>query len=119
MSGLLVAPGNADDLAPALERLASSPQDRERMGVAGRRKVVEDFDAERCAAQLAKCSTKCRRREARRDPPVCLQGGDGAAEPRLGAKDRSFGPTQAKTGPRAENDEIRGAFFCRFAMMLA
>ena len=54
VSGLLVAPGNADELALALERLASSPRDRERMGPAGRRKVVEDFDSEKCAAQLAR-----------------------------------------------------------------
>jgi glycosyltransferase involved in cell wall biosynthesis len=53
VSGLLVTPGNADELAAALERLASSPQERESMGLAGRRKVVQDFDAERCAAQLA------------------------------------------------------------------
>jgi glycosyltransferase involved in cell wall biosynthesis len=53
VSGLLVTPGNADELAAALERLASSPQERESMGLAGRRKVVQDFDAARCAAQLA------------------------------------------------------------------
>ena len=54
VSGLLVAPGNADELTLALERLASSPRDRERMGAAGRIKVVEDFDSEKCAAQLAR-----------------------------------------------------------------
>ncbi len=54
VSGLLVTPGNADELAAAIKRLASSPRERESMGLAGRRKVVEDFDAERCAAQLAK-----------------------------------------------------------------
>ncbi len=54
VSGLLVAPGNVTELASALERLASSPEERESMGVAGRRKVVENFDAERCAARLAK-----------------------------------------------------------------
>ena len=54
VSGLLVAPGNADDLARALEHLAISPPDRERMGAAGRKRVVEDFDAGKCAAQLAR-----------------------------------------------------------------
>jgi colanic acid/amylovoran biosynthesis glycosyltransferase len=54
VSGLLVAPSNVDELTAALERLASSPEEREKMGLAGRHKVVEDFDAERCAAQLAK-----------------------------------------------------------------
>jgi colanic acid/amylovoran biosynthesis glycosyltransferase len=54
VSGLLVAPGNADELAAALQRLASSPEEREKMALAGRRKVVGEFDAEKCAAQLAK-----------------------------------------------------------------
>ena len=53
VSGLLVAPGNAEALATALQRLASSPEEREGMGLAGRRKVVEEFDAEKCAAHLA------------------------------------------------------------------
>ena len=53
VSGLLVAPGNAEELAAALQRLASSPEERESMGLAGRRKVVEEFDAEKCAAQVA------------------------------------------------------------------
>ncbi len=52
-SGLLVAPGNVDELAAALERLASSPEEREKMGLTGRQEVVEDFDARKCAAQLA------------------------------------------------------------------
>jgi glycosyltransferase involved in cell wall biosynthesis len=53
VSGLLVAPGNAQGLAAALRRLASSPEEREGMGLAGRRKVVDEFDAEKCAGQLA------------------------------------------------------------------
>ena len=53
VSGFLVTPGNADELAAALERLASSPEERESMGRAGRRKVVDEFDAEKCAALLA------------------------------------------------------------------
>jgi colanic acid/amylovoran biosynthesis glycosyltransferase len=54
VSGYLVAPGNVVELAGALDRLASSPEKRESMGMAGRQKVVADFDAQRCAAQLAK-----------------------------------------------------------------
>jgi glycosyltransferase involved in cell wall biosynthesis len=53
VSGYLVAPANEVELAGALERLASSPETRERMGAAGRQKVVADFDAQRCAGQLA------------------------------------------------------------------
>ncbi len=54
VSGLLVAPGNVDELAVALDRLASSPEEREKMGLSGHRRVAEEFDAEKCAAQLAK-----------------------------------------------------------------
>ena len=53
VSGLLVAPGNAEELAAALERLAASSEERESMGRTGHRKVVEEFDAEKCAAQVA------------------------------------------------------------------
>jgi glycosyltransferase involved in cell wall biosynthesis len=54
VSGYLVAPGNVEELADALERLSSSPGDRGTMGIAGRRKVVDDFDAQHCATELAK-----------------------------------------------------------------
>ena len=62
VSGFLVTPGNADELAAALERLASSPEERESMGRAGRRKVVDEFDAEKCAALLATLFQETRRR---------------------------------------------------------
>jgi glycosyltransferase involved in cell wall biosynthesis len=48
--GILVEPSSkeafVDDLALALIRLATHPQDRRAMGKAGRRKVVEEFDWE-------------------------------------------------------------------------
>jgi colanic acid/amylovoran biosynthesis glycosyltransferase len=52
-SGLLVRPGRPDLLADALARLAAAPELRERMGRAGRRRVVEEFDVGRQAAQVA------------------------------------------------------------------
>jgi glycosyltransferase involved in cell wall biosynthesis len=53
VSGFLVAPGSVGQLVGALERLAVSRELREQMGLAGRQKVVEAFDARRCASQVA------------------------------------------------------------------
>jgi glycosyltransferase involved in cell wall biosynthesis len=53
VSGLLVAPGSLEQLVGALERLAASHELREQMGLAGRQKVEEEFDARRCATQVA------------------------------------------------------------------
>lgn len=52
VSGLLVRPGRADELAAALETLTRDPDLRRRMGDAGRRKVAEEFDLDRSARQL-------------------------------------------------------------------
>jgi glycosyltransferase involved in cell wall biosynthesis len=51
-SGLLVAPGNVEGLASALESLLHDPQLRARLGAAGRRNVEERFDVDKTAAQL-------------------------------------------------------------------
>ena len=53
VSGLLVAPGSLEQLVGALERLAASRELRGRMGLAGRQKVEAEFDARRCAGQVA------------------------------------------------------------------
>jgi glycosyltransferase involved in cell wall biosynthesis len=53
VSGLLVEPGESDQLAEALRTLAADPGLRARMGEAGRRKVEAEFDA---AAEAAKLS---------------------------------------------------------------
>jgi glycosyltransferase involved in cell wall biosynthesis len=53
VSGLVVAPGRADALAAAIERLAADPALRRRMGRAGRAKVEAEFDAAISAAQLS------------------------------------------------------------------
>jgi glycosyltransferase involved in cell wall biosynthesis len=43
-SGLLVAPGNAAQLADAIQRLIADPALRRRLAVAGRRAVLREFD---------------------------------------------------------------------------
>jgi len=52
-SGFLVAPGNLGELTAALELLACSPELRAEVGLAGRRRVETDFDARRCAFEVA------------------------------------------------------------------
>jgi glycosyltransferase involved in cell wall biosynthesis len=52
-SGLLVLPGRADLLADAIARLADAPSLRRRMGLAGRRRVVEEFSLDRQGATVA------------------------------------------------------------------
>jgi glycosyltransferase involved in cell wall biosynthesis len=52
VSGLLVAPARAGELADALARLAASPQLREQLGRSGREAVVEGYDAARWARAL-------------------------------------------------------------------
>jgi glycosyltransferase involved in cell wall biosynthesis len=50
-TGFLVAPGG--DWAPALRALLADAKLRQRMGVAGRKHVVENFSAEVVAARVA------------------------------------------------------------------
>jgi glycosyltransferase involved in cell wall biosynthesis len=51
-TGLLVAPGRADLISDALERLLTDPELRRRMGVAAREKVMREFSTEKSADQL-------------------------------------------------------------------
>lgn len=51
-SGVLVPPGDVQAVVGAVEDLARDAGMRERLGKAGRRKVVEDFDSRRSAAVL-------------------------------------------------------------------
>ncbi len=52
-SGLLVAPGRADELADALAQLAGDPARRRALGAAGRRVVERDYSLSRLARELA------------------------------------------------------------------
>ena len=51
-NGLVVPPGRADLVARALARLAREPELRNRLGRAGRERVVEEFDVRREAQRL-------------------------------------------------------------------
>jgi colanic acid/amylovoran biosynthesis glycosyltransferase len=51
-SGLLVAPGDSNALADAIESLAHRPDLRVSMGAAGRADVMHDFDLQRNAGKL-------------------------------------------------------------------
>jgi colanic acid/amylovoran biosynthesis glycosyltransferase len=51
-TGLLVPPGRVDALTDALDRLIRAPEERRRMGVAGREKVRADYDVARSARRM-------------------------------------------------------------------
>ena len=53
VTGVLVPPGDATALANAIERLLDDPALRARLGTAGRRRVLEEFDLHRNTALLA------------------------------------------------------------------
>jgi glycosyltransferase involved in cell wall biosynthesis len=50
--GVLVPPGRVDALTDALERLIRDPEERRRMGAAGREKVRADYDVARSARRM-------------------------------------------------------------------
>ncbi len=51
INGLLVEPGDVDDLERAIRRLVTDPQLRQRMGAAGRRIVEDEFSVERVISE--------------------------------------------------------------------
>jgi glycosyltransferase involved in cell wall biosynthesis len=51
-AGVLVRPGDADQLAAQLGRLGADPELRRRLGEAGRRRAQRDFDSRAVGAQL-------------------------------------------------------------------
>jgi colanic acid/amylovoran biosynthesis glycosyltransferase len=51
-NGVLVPPGRVDALTDALYRLIGAPEERRRMGAAGREKVRADYDVARSAARM-------------------------------------------------------------------
>jgi glycosyltransferase involved in cell wall biosynthesis len=52
-TGVLVPPGDAPSLTAALDRLIGNPADRDRLGMAGFRRVREHFEADAGIRQLA------------------------------------------------------------------
>lgn len=60
VTGLLVAPGDTDELRHALESLLSDPERAERMGRAARELVIEKFTWEKCAERCLRAySERC------------------------------------------------------------
>lgn len=53
-TGLLVEPENAKDLAAALDKLISSESERQKLGQAGKERVLKHFDAKKMAEQYEK-----------------------------------------------------------------
>jgi glycosyltransferase involved in cell wall biosynthesis len=51
-NGLVVRPGRVDELVAAIERLAGEPDERRRMGAAGRATIEREFDVRASAALL-------------------------------------------------------------------
>ena len=74
VGGLLVDPGESDQLADALRTLAADPELRRRMGEAGRRKVEAEFDAATEAAKLSAvlATYVCARPSAARAKPAAF-----------------------------------------------
>jgi glycosyltransferase involved in cell wall biosynthesis len=52
-TGFLTEPGDSRAIAEALEKLAASPELRQRMGEEGRKRVLERFDLRKNTAALA------------------------------------------------------------------
>ena len=80
-SGILVPPENPGALADALERIASDPELRRRMGRAARAKVLESFDLSRNASRLADLI-----REVPRPPAARRAPSPATRRPRRGAR---------------------------------
>jgi glycosyltransferase involved in cell wall biosynthesis len=66
-TGLLVPPGDPSSLAAAIERLLVDPDLRARLGTAGRARIEESFDLDRCRSAHVELY---RRELARRDLPL-------------------------------------------------
>lgn len=74
-SGLLVTPGSVDELAMALDRLASDESLRSRLGQAARRRTEERFDVRVSARQhLAFCERMAATRRLRPEAPGAAGG---------------------------------------------
>lgn len=70
-SGLLVEPDDADKLALAIESLLTDPERRKRMGDAGRRAIVENFDSRIGARTIyEKLTGQQAPKETLHEPPV-------------------------------------------------
>jgi glycosyltransferase involved in cell wall biosynthesis len=78
-NGLLVRPGRVDELADAMIRLADEPDLRVRLGAAGRRRVMGDFEIGRSAQALERLFSAVTDRGAASAAPVREHGAVPAA----------------------------------------
>jgi glycosyltransferase involved in cell wall biosynthesis len=69
-NGLLCAPGDADALAANIHKLISDPDLRKRLGAAGRRTVLDQFDL---AANAKEWAAVLRRRLSARGEPIPMR----------------------------------------------
>jgi len=71
VSGLLVKPGDVQDLARALNQLLADPQRQRAMGIAGREAVNARFSPERHVAAVLEAYGEARARwQSQQAPPV-------------------------------------------------
>jgi glycosyltransferase involved in cell wall biosynthesis len=82
-TGLVVPPGDAEALAGALARLAADPALRVQFGDAGRRRVAQEFTAERMAARAVSLYSE-------------VLAGDGVAVPSAAATACAAGRVDAR-----------------------
>jgi glycosyltransferase involved in cell wall biosynthesis len=66
VAGILIPQGDGRALSRAIESLLDDEDKRRRMGLAGRERVVEQFDARRTTTELLKVIEEARRRHRRR-----------------------------------------------------
>lgn len=52
VNGLIVEPGSAEQVAQAISYLLTQPQERKRMGIASRSRVLNEFDIEACISEF-------------------------------------------------------------------
>jgi glycosyltransferase involved in cell wall biosynthesis len=81
--GFLVEPGAVEDLADRLERLAADPELRERMGAAGRERVLPRYSVERLVDDMDRLYRSLLEADAARSRPAGATAEDGSrrAEP--------------------------------------
>jgi glycosyltransferase involved in cell wall biosynthesis len=58
-NGWLIEPGNLDDLVAAIRTLLADPHERERLGAAARRTILDGFNLEHQAQRLAAIYRGC------------------------------------------------------------
>ncbi|CAN5671223.1 hypothetical protein BH24ACI5_BH24ACI5_23100 [soil metagenome] len=109
-TGLVVAPGDADALADALTRLAADPELRRRLGEGGRRRVREEFTADRMAIRAVEVYRDVAAMDGHRATAIgqsvdamlaAIVRGDAVAPPAAGDSGAAFLEAATRHGVRA------------------